>query len=121
MVRMKYLIFILLLSKMTDLYCQKDVRIVNRTDTLTSISKKAEMAVPDSTVSNGTVVVRIIVDRDGNVLSAEPVAEKSTLNDSVILKAARDAALKAKFTINPNASPKQTGYITYKFKLTDEN
>lgn len=65
----------------------------------------------------GTVVVEIIVDWKGNVTRANAgVKGSSTLNEDLV-KAARDAALKAKFEAKPDGSQDQKGTITYNFIL----
>lgn len=61
----------------------------------------------------GMVVVRIEVDSEGNVVSAEPIQEGSTTMDATLCRLAREAALKAKF--NPSGSMAQGGTITYVF------
>ena len=66
---------------------------------------------------DGTVVVEIIVDPNGIVLSATPGMTGSTTNDKALLQAAKKAALKTKFNKNNNAPAKQIGFITYKFVL----
>jgi TonB family protein len=69
-------------------------------------------------VSNaqGCVVIEITVDANGNVVSAVSIARNSTTNDSVLVKAALDAALKARFDMDPK-NPLQAGTITYNFIL----
>ncbi len=64
---------------------------------------------------SGTVVVKITVDRDGNVTSAVPL--KSTTPNSKLLTAAVEAAKKAKFNTSDNAPEIQEGTITYKYRL----
>ena len=65
----------------------------------------------------GTVVVKILVDRQGNVLTAEAGERGTTVVDNNLYEAAKQAALKSKFTSNPNAEALQVGTITYKFVL----
>jgi periplasmic protein TonB len=71
----------------------------------------------DNSQDEGTVVVSIIVDRNGNVISAQPGARGSTTTNANLLKKAKEAALKAKFSANPTAPEEQKGSITYKFLL----
>ena len=66
---------------------------------------------------SGTVVVEVTVDRSGNVTKAVPGVRGSTTLDNDLLKAAENAALRAKFDVSPNAPAFQTGTITYIFKL----
>ena len=65
----------------------------------------------------GKVVVEIRVDRNGNVTYARAGVKGSTTNDENLIKAAQEAAMKAKFDVNTNAAYTQTGTITYHFIL----
>jgi len=65
----------------------------------------------------GKVVVQITVDRNGNVTSARAGVKGSTTNDENLIKAAQDAAMKAKFDVRSDAAYTQTGTITYHFIL----
>ena len=65
----------------------------------------------------GRVVVRITVDREGNVTDAIPGYEGTSVQDRSLWNAARQAALQAKFNANPKAPITQEGTITYIFKL----
>jgi TonB family protein len=76
------------------------------------------LPLPDYTKQiKGDVVVEIRVDRNGNVTSAIGGAKGSTTFDQDLIKAAEEAAKKAKFDIKPNASETQVGTITYRFRL----
>lgn len=63
----------------------------------------------------GTVTVKVLVDRNGNVVDARPL--RSTTPNSALLKASVDAAYKAKFNTSESAPDLQEGTITYKYKL----
>ena len=63
----------------------------------------------------GTVTVKVLVDRNGNVVSAVPL--RSTTPNSSLLKSSVEAALKAKFNTSESAPDLQEGTITYKYKL----
>lgn len=63
----------------------------------------------------GTVVVRVSVDKEGNVTSATYEPKGSTTSDSSLVEAAIKAAKRAKFT--ESAAYMQGGTITYLFKL----
>ena len=65
----------------------------------------------------GKVVVRIIVDRNGNVTSAEPGYQGTTIMDKSLWDEAQRAALKAKFNATKEVKAFQQGTITYKFNL----
>jgi TonB family protein len=63
----------------------------------------------------GKVVVTIKVDRQGNVTSAKPGAKGTNVSDQSLWNVAMDAALRSKFSPDPNAPDFQTGTITYNF------
>jgi len=65
----------------------------------------------------GIVVVRINVDRAGTVTQATPGVTGSTTLNEDLLRIAREAALKARFTPDSNAPATQQGTITYNFVL----
>ena len=65
----------------------------------------------------GTVVVRVKVDQYGNVTEAVPGVEGTTVTDSGLWNAARNAAMKAHFNTKADAPVVQTGTITYILKL----
>lgn len=73
---------------------------------------------PQYTVQKaGRVVVTISVDRNGDVITAQPGAEGTNVTDSELWKAARMAALETHFNICADAPEKQYGTITYIFNL----
>lgn len=63
----------------------------------------------------GRVVIRIAVNSAGTVTSAVYEQEGSTTNHGELVAAARNAALRARFT--PGEAEVQTGTITYIFRL----
>lgn len=65
----------------------------------------------------GIVVVEITVDRNGNVVSAEPILKGTTTQNSYLWRMARQAALKARFNRESDAPAHQKGTITYHFNL----
>ena len=66
---------------------------------------------------HGKIVVEVTVDRYGNVTSATPGVKGSTTINKSLIKAAKDAALKAKFDKKLTAPAFQKGTITYHFVL----
>ncbi|WP_438989068.1 energy transducer TonB [Polaribacter sp.] len=66
----------------------------------------------------GTVVVRITVNKNGEVIKAEPGVKGSTNTAACLLKPAKEAALKTKWNSDSNAPAFQVGTIIYKFSLT---
>jgi colicin import membrane protein len=65
----------------------------------------------------GKVVVDVIVDRSGKVVKATPGAHGSSIVNDHLYKAAKDAALLAKFKVKLDAPEFQKGTITYNFIL----
>jgi TonB family protein len=65
----------------------------------------------------GIVVVKITVDKNGNVTAAEPGVRGTTIMNQKFWQEAKQAALKAKFNTAPNAEAYQQGTITYRFVL----
>jgi periplasmic protein TonB len=63
----------------------------------------------------GRVVVTIWVNKEGKVVRASPGARGTTTTDPALRRAAEQAALRAKFSPNPNAPDEQIGTITYNF------
>jgi TonB family protein len=85
---------------------------------LTGRSLSGKLPEPDYRIQQaGRVVVRIKVDRDGNVVEAEARQEGSTLMDATLYEAAERAARRAKFSSSSNGPLFQNGTITYVFKL----
>jgi TonB family protein len=75
---------------------------------------------PDYNVQDeGTVVVEVIVDKDGNVTKADFRQKGSTTLNSTLINAAIKAARQTKFARNLSVL-EQTGTITYIFKLKGE-
>jgi outer membrane biosynthesis protein TonB len=63
----------------------------------------------------GKIIVTIWVDRFGNVTRAEPGARGTNISDLNLREMAKKAALKAKFSPDPDAPEVQKGTITYNF------
>lgn len=66
-------------------------------------------------MDEGKVVVRIYVDKYGNVKRADAGARGTTVTDLRLRKLAEKAALRAKFSQDPEAPEIQKGTITYNF------
>ncbi|MBL4652764.1 MAG: hypothetical protein JKY53_07855 [Flavobacteriales bacterium] len=73
--------------------------------------------IDDDSQDEGKVVVDIVVDRNGNVTKATPGAKGSDTNSSHLFNKAKKAALKTKFSPNPNAPAEQYGKLTFRFVL----
>jgi hypothetical protein len=65
----------------------------------------------------GTVVVRIIVDKSGSVVEAEPGVKGTTNSDPCLLEPAKRTALLHKWVPDLNAPNNQVGFVVVKFKL----
>jgi len=65
----------------------------------------------------GTIVVRVTVDRNGNVINALPGIKGSTNSSSCLKNIAKDAAMRTKWEPKASASAEQIGSIVYNFKL----
>ena len=83
---------------------------------LTGRSARALPSPQTSTNKEGKVVVKIWVDRDGNVTQTSAPEKGSTLTDAGLVSQAKDAAKKAKFSPKDDAPEVQTGTITYVFR-----
>lgn len=67
----------------------------------------------------GKIVVKIYVDRNGQVTKTTAPEKGSTIYDGALVERARNAAMKARFNADPNASETQVGTITYVFRLSN--
>jgi TonB family protein len=65
----------------------------------------------------GIVVVSVTVDKYGKVTNAEAGVQGTNTYNTALIKAAKEAALKARFNADPNAAAFQKGTITYRFVL----
>ena len=63
----------------------------------------------------GTIVVDIKVDQDGNVTEATAGAEGTTITNNNIWNAAKSSAMRAHFNMSADAPALQSGTITYTF------
>lgn len=66
----------------------------------------------------GIVVVSIMVDKSGKVVSANPGVKGSTNTAPCLLKPAKEAALNTQWNSDDDAPKIQTGTIIYKFSLS---
>ena len=65
----------------------------------------------------GVVVVRITVDKDGDVIGAEAGVKGTTNSHPCLLEPAQKTAFLHKWFPDPNAPAKQVGFVVVKFKL----
>lgn len=84
---------------------------------LTGRSAKA-LPSPNTAVNKeGKIVVKIWVDREGNVTKVSAPEKGSTISDAPLVNQAKTAALKAKFSAKADAPEMQTGTITYVYRF----
>lgn len=65
----------------------------------------------------GRVVVKIIVDRNGKVVSATPGVRGTTNNSACLLEPAKRTALLHKWNFDSKAPSQQVGFVVVNFKL----
>jgi outer membrane biosynthesis protein TonB len=75
----------------------------------------SEPKISESTQKTGRVVIKVCVNRNGNVISAEYTQKGSTTNNSTLIGIATRNAMKFKFT--DGDLDQQCGTITYDFKV----
>lgn len=68
---------------------------------------------------SGVVVVRIVVNKLGEVTSAEPGVKGTTNNDPCLIIPAKNTALMHKWYPDENAPEKQIGFVVIEFKLVE--
>ena len=66
----------------------------------------------------GLVVVKIVVDQSGRVLSAEPGVKGSTNTDPCLLEPAKKIALSFKWPADPKAPARQMGFVSINFEVS---
>jgi len=65
----------------------------------------------------GRVVVKIVVDRNGKVVSATPGVKGTTNNAACLLKPAKETAFKHRWNSDSKAPSQQVGFVVVNFKL----
>lgn len=84
-----------------------------------SLEGRGSTSLPKPTATsteNGTIVVTIMVDQEGNVVSAKAILRGTTLTDTNLWRRCEQAAKKSKFTAKPDAPELDPGTITYIFR-----
>ncbi|MBJ6369768.1 energy transducer TonB [Snuella sedimenti] len=66
---------------------------------------------------SGMVIVKIIVNNNGNVINAEPGVKGTTNTAPCLLEPAKKIALSHKWRPDPNAPAKQIGFVKVNFNL----
>lgn len=67
---------------------------------------------------SGMVIVRIVVNQSGNVISAEPGQKGTTNTAKCLLDPAKKIAMSHKWPSDPNAPTRQIGFVSVNFKLS---
>ena len=65
----------------------------------------------------GKVVVQIVVDRSGKVVSATPGVRGTTNNDPCLMEPAKQTAMQYRWNADNNAPSQQVGFVVVNFKL----
>jgi len=73
--------------------------------------------VPQECNESGRVVVKIIVDKNGRVVSATPGVKGTTNNNPCLLEPAKKTAFLHKWNLDSNAPSQQVGFVVVNFKL----
>lgn len=63
----------------------------------------------------GQIALAIVVDRNGNVIKAEPVSKLSSTRDQCLTETAVEHALKTRFNADQSAPERQAGFLTFLF------
>ncbi len=84
---------------------------------LSGRSSRQIPAPPKTFSERGIVVVKIYVNRAGEVTRTSAPSKGTTTTSSTLINLAESAAKKAKFTAKPDAAEEQQGTITYIFEL----
>ena len=80
-----------------------------------SVLKKASLK--DDSQVEGKIIVKIWVDRNGNVTRAQAGEPGTTISNSTLRSKAEQSALKTKFSSKNDAPEVQIGRITFTFRL----
>ena len=73
--------------------------------------------VPQECNEEGRVVVKIVVDRNGRVISATPGVQGTTNNAKCLLEPAEKTAFMHQWNLDSNAPSQQVGFVVVNFKL----
>ncbi|MFS4456580.1 energy transducer TonB [Maribacter sp. 2304DJ31-5] len=73
--------------------------------------------VPQECNESGKVVVKIVVDRSGKVISATPGVRGTTNTNPCLLEPARKTAFMHKWNLDSKAPNQQVGFVVVNFKL----
>lgn len=74
-------------------------------------------AISDNSQEQGKVVIEVTVDKNGKVLTANGPYRGSTTTSGILVRKAKEAALKTQFNPSPAGVEEQRGTITFNFIL----
>jgi hypothetical protein len=78
-------------------------------------SIQSQKAINSIGYTNGVVAVHFVMDKKGNVLSANVDAKNTTVKDKAFVKKVVDAVLAVRFNKIKNGPEKQSGSLAYVF------
>ena len=84
---------------------------------LSGRSMRVPPKITDQSQEQGKVVVDITVDKNGNVVTASAPGRGSTTTSTNLVRKAKEAAMKTKFSPSPQGVEEQRGTITFAFIL----
>jgi TonB family protein len=84
---------------------------------LTGRNWRKKPSLEDNSQETGKVVIEIVVDKNGNVTSANGPARGSTTQSPSLYQKAKQAALQAKFSPSAEGVEEQRGTITFDFRV----
>lgn len=85
--------------------------------TLADRSMRLAPRLTDQSQEQGKVVIDITVDKQGNVVTASGPGRGSTTSSANLVRKAKEAAMKSKFSPSPQGVEEQRGTITFVFIL----
>ncbi|PSR06300.1 MAG: hypothetical protein BRD49_01220 [Bacteroidetes bacterium SW_10_40_5] len=74
-------------------------------------------SIDDESQKTGKIVLKIVVNQEGNVIEVSGPARGSTITDLSLMKLAKKAAKDTEFSPNPKGPQEQVGSMTFKFKV----
>ena len=114
---MKKLLPIFILFSVSQMGLAQEIGIFNIEDLLKFDTINSPKILTDTTSSSGVVAVKVCVNREGSVISAEILEEQTSTTSQRLKDLAIENAKKYKFTAKSSAPDVQCGTVTYDFKV----